>query len=674
MKSIHPGSRRRKIILYYSLAVVLPAIILGYLAYRGIRNDQAFREKESRRKLELNSQAFFTAIDSSFVQFINELSADSMLSLSTKDDPSLLAFFVKDSKGSKRLISHRMLYLPDELLPIKNVQLSPVINLKDGVRLEFIEYRFSEALRFYQNIILKSTNPAEKIQALIASARLYNKMNQPDRAQELYEHIMKKYPGSLLNGQIPLGLIAGLEILKINQTIGETDELRNRSRQCLEFLLHPSCEYDENQFILFYESFKEIIPKTDPVIDSLFTELDTQIARTDYLIRILGEPNMITSNGKIQSKVGKNGMSIIPFNSTNLVAIYLTRTENNGDQTNMVIDFPVYLKSISEKLIQKLDPNASINVKIEDNSGRLIFSKVINEETSYLSFAFPGNLPQWKLLLSENKHGFIATLLIAGSGIYLVIFILIALLMVLGFVFTLYTLNEELRLNKMKSEFISNVSHELKSPLTSIRIMTEMLHHKRVQTEERKSIYYSVMMKESERLSHLIDNILDFSRMEDDRKKYNFIDVDMDDLLPKFVESIREKLQEAKFNIRYSCPDQVPVIKADKNALLQVFYNLVENAIKFSGTSRKIDIKLFLEEDELLICVKDYGIGIPSKDQEKIFDRFYRGDEPQRMGIKGSGIGLTIVKNIMEAHNGSLTLESKTGEGSTFCVHLPINK
>ncbi|MDP3354013.1 MAG: HAMP domain-containing sensor histidine kinase [Flavobacteriaceae bacterium] len=674
MKPINPGSRRQKIILYYTLAVVLPGIILGYMALRGIRNDQALREKESRRKLELDSQSFFTAIDSSFVQLMNELTGDSTFSLSTKDDPSLLAFFVKDNKGSKRLISHRMLYLPDELRTNQPAQLDPANNLKDGVRLEFIESRFSEAIRFYQNIILKSTNPTEKIQALIASARLYNKMNQPDRAKELYEYIRKEYSGSLLNGQIPLGLIAGLEILKINQTIGETDELRKHSRQCLDLLLHPSSEYNKNQFDLFYESFKVIIPKTDSVIDSLFTELDTQRARTDYLIRILGEPNMINSNGKIQTKVGKNGMSIIPFNSTNLVAIYLSRTKNNGNQTNMVFDFPVYLKSISEKLIRKLDPNASINVKIEDNEGRLIFSKVINEETNYLSFTFPENLPQWKLLLSENKPGFIATLLIAGSGIYLVIFILIALLMVLGFVFTLYTLNEELRLNKMKSEFISNVSHELKSPLTSIRMMTEMLHHKRVPTEERKSIYYSVMMQESERLSHLIDNILDFSRMEDNRKKYNFIDLDIDDLLAKFVESIGERLQETKFNISYNCPDQIPLITADKNALLQVFYNLVENAIKFSGTSRKIDISLFLEENELLICVKDYGIGISTKDQEKIFDRFYRGDEPQRMGIKGSGIGLTIVKNIMEAHKGSLTLESKIGEGSTFCVHLPINK
>jgi hypothetical protein len=100
MKSTNPGSRRQKIILYYTLAVVLPGIILGYMAYRGIRNDQALREKESRRKLEMNSQAFFTAIDSSFVQFMNEQTADSILSLLKKGDPSLLALFVKDTSGS----------------------------------------------------------------------------------------------------------------------------------------------------------------------------------------------------------------------------------------------------------------------------------------------------------------------------------------------------------------------------------------------------------------------------------------------------------------------------------------------------------------------------------------------------------------------------------------------
>lgn len=673
MKATNPGSRRRKIILYYTLAVVLPGIVLGYLAYRGIRNDQALREKENLRRLEMNSRAFFNEIDTSFVQFINKQTADSMLSGAGQGDPSLLALYVKDSIGLKKLITHQLLYLPAELLTIKPEQLNPPSIMQEGRRLEFIGQRYRDALSFYLDVTLKTRNPSEKIQALVASARLYNKMNQPERAKALYDEMRKDYPENLLNGQIPVALMASLEILKINQTRGENDELRNNSRQCIELLLHPTCEYDMNQFDMFYQSFREIIPKTDPVIDSLFQEIDTQRARTDYLIGILNGPDLIETTSNNHFKNDKNELSSIPINTSELTAVCLSWNKNNSIQISIVIDFPIYLRSISEKLIKKLDPGPSINLKIEDDNGTLIFSRVLTEETGYLSFPFPENLPKWELLLSESNPGFIATLFKTGSGIYLFIFILIALFMILGFAFTMYTLNVELRLNKLKSEFISNVSHELKSPLTSIRIMTEMLHHNRVQTEERKSAYYSAMLEESEHLSHLIDNILDFSRMDDDRKKYDFTDVNLDKLLLKFLESIRERIQEPGFDIRYYRTDQVPVIKADNNAILQVFYNLVDNAVKFSGTSRQIDISLFSGDDELQFCVKDYGIGISGKDREKIFDRFYRGEETQRLGIKGSGIGLTIVQKIIEAHKGHLTVESNPGEGSTFCVHLPIN-
>ncbi|TFG91273.1 MAG: HAMP domain-containing histidine kinase [Candidatus Atribacteria bacterium] len=674
MKPTNPGSRRQKIILYYILAVVLPGIILGYMAYRGIRNDQALREKESLRRLEINSQTFFSAIDRGFVRFMNEQAADSMPVISGKADPSLLALFVSDSSGSIKLIYHQLLYLTSELMTIRPEQLNPPTSLEEGIHLEFAEQRFSEALRFYQGKVLKTTDPIEKIQSVVASARLYNKMNQPYRAKDLYEEIRKDYPGRLLNGEIPLGLIAGLEILKINRVIGDNDEMRNNSRQYLEFLLHPPCEYDKNQFDMFYQSFKDIIRGTDPEIDSLIREVDIHRVRTDFLIQILRRPDLIATSENDHFKGGEDEMACIPFNSNELAAVYLARGKNKEMQTCMVIDFQDYLKSNSNELIQKLDPNSSINIKIEDNNGRPVFSRIITEGTGYLSFPFPENLPQWKLLLSEKRPGFVASLMKAGSGIYLFAFILIAIFMLLGFIFILYTLNIELRLNKLKSEFISNVSHELKSPLTSIRMMTEMLHHNRVESEERKSAYYSAMLEESEHLSHLIDNILDFSRIEDDRKKYDFVDVNLDELLKKFLNSTRESLPEPGFDIRYNSHEQVPLIKADQNAILQVFYNLVDNAIKFSGTSTHIDINLFSRDDELLICVKDYGIGISPKDQEKIFDRFYRGEEPHRLGIRGSGIGLTIVKKNIEAHNGYMTIESKPGEGSLFCVHLPINK
>ena len=427
MKPVNPGSRRRKIILYYILAVVLPGIFLGYMAFRGIRNDQALREKESRKKLETNSQTFFAAIDSSFVQFMNKHTADSILFSPRQGDSSMLALFVTDASGSKKLIAHQLLFLPAELLAVKPEELNPPVSLKEGLRLEFIGNRFPEALRFYQDMNLQTADTEEKIQAMVASARLYNKMNQPARAKDLYDKIRKDYPGRLLNGQIPLGLIAGLEILKITLSIGDKEEISDNSRNCLELLLHPRCEYGVNQFDLFYQSFKEIIPETDRVTDSLFDELDIQRARTGSLIRMLTGPEPDADNGNNHLK-GDNGISIIPVNSAELAAVYLSCSKNDDLQTVMVIDFLTYMKSISDKLIQKLDPDYSINIKIEDNNGRVIFSRIIGESAGYLSFPFPKNLPEWKLLLSENKPGFIATLLKAGSGnIFLFLFLLLSL-------------------------------------------------------------------------------------------------------------------------------------------------------------------------------------------------------------------------------------------------------
>lgn len=650
----------------------MPGILLGYMASRGIRNDQALREKENLRKFEVNSQTFFSEIDSSLVEFMDGRTADSMLSHPGPGDSSILVFFVIDSGGLKKLIMHQLLYLPAELLTVKKILLSLPASMKVGQRLEFTERKYLEALRFYQDKLLNTINTSEKIQALAAQARLYNKMNKPGQAKSLYDEIRKNYPDSLLNGEIPTGLMASLEILKINDKNGERDEMRINSRQFLEFLLHPPVEYGKNQFDMFFMSFKELSPVAEPATDSLSREIEIKRALTDYLIRIITRPDLITTGGKNEFKYGKNGITGMPVISSEVTAIYLSQDINNGLQVGIVIDFTSYLKSISGKLIQKLDPDPSINLKIEDNNGRPVFSRIISNDSGYLTFPFPENLPKYKLLLSENKPGFMATLFKAGSGIYLLIFILIALFMLLGFIFIIYTLNVEFRLNKMKSEFISNVSHELKSPLTSIRMMTEMLHNKRVETEERKSAYYSAMLEESEHLSHLIDNILDFSRMEDDRKKYIFTDLDLNELIMKFLESIRERLTELGFNISYNHPDQVPLIRADKDAMLQVIYNLVDNAIKFSGTSRQIDIGLVPKADELQFCVKDYGIGIPGIDHEKVFERFYRSEKAQMSGIKGSGIGLTIVKKITEAHSGHLTIESSPGKGSTFTISFPL--
>ena len=161
--------------------------------------------------------------------------------------------------------------------------------------------------------------------------------------------------------------------------------------------------------------------------------------------------------------------------------------------------------------------------------------------------------------------------------------------------------------------------------------------------------------------------------MEDDRKNYQFRDTDYLAELSTWIEVFQDRNKNHAVKITQQFPDNLPSINIDQDAMQQVIFNLLDNAVKYDGDSRRIDVWVEQKGKEIITCVKDYGMGISKKEQERIFDRFYRSEEILDKGIRGSGIGLTIVKRIVEAHHGSINLESEPGKGSTFCVHLPVN-
>jgi signal transduction histidine kinase len=259
-----------------------------------------------------------------------------------------------------------------------------------------------------------------------------------------------------------------------------------------------------------------------------------------------------------------------------------------------------------------------------------------------------------------------------GTGIFLYIFIAIVIILVCGLFFTLQTVNNELHLSKMKSYFISTVSHEFKSPLTSIRQMAEMLVHDRVPSPEKQRKYYTSILKQSERLSHLINNILDFSKMEEGKRLFLLEKADITPVVRDIVEIFRQHTADQGFLIDLVIPEPLPDVVFDREAMEQVIHNLLDNACKYSGDSRKIEVHLLSQGNKIIISVRDYGIGIQKEDLDKIYSRFYRAGEELTQAVKGSGIGLTIVKQIVEAHNGEITVVSSPGKGSTFTVRLPL--
>jgi signal transduction histidine kinase len=226
----------------------------------------------------------------------------------------------------------------------------------------------------------------------------------------------------------------------------------------------------------------------------------------------------------------------------------------------------------------------------------------------------------------------------------------------------------------MKSDFVSTISHEFKSPLTSIRQLAEMLHSGRVPSEERRQKYYDVLLEQSERLSLLTENVLNFAKMEEGRKEFIFEETDIKSLLEDLVSSNQERVRHAGFNIQLEAGVSLGTVMTDRDAIVQAVNNLIDNAIKYSGKIKRIEVKAYKEDQNLAVSVKDFGVGIKKEDSDKIFDRFYRGgDELTRM-VKGSGLGLTLVKQIAEAHHGSVQVDSEPGQGSTFSIKLPLEE
>jgi signal transduction histidine kinase len=232
----------------------------------------------------------------------------------------------------------------------------------------------------------------------------------------------------------------------------------------------------------------------------------------------------------------------------------------------------------------------------------------------------------------------------------------------------------EMHLSRLKSDFVANVSHELKTPLALIRLFAETLELGRVANDDKARQYYRVINKESQRLTQLINNILDFSRIEAGRKEYRFAPTDVARMVSETVESYRFQIEQQGFKLELALQEGLPLVEADQEALSQALLNLMNNAIKYSSDDKWVRLEVGQVDGRLAIAVSDHGIGIPKSEQKKIFEKFYRGEDSLVHETKGSGLGLPLVQHIMEAHGGEVDVESAPGKGSTFILSLPVTQ
>lgn len=314
---------------------------------------------------------------------------------------------------------------------------------------------------------------------------------------------------------------------------------------------------------------------------------------------------------------------------------------------------------------------SALTITISDENSGILFSNAPAQNGYFLESSMDRPFSNWKVrvgLKNTNidelaRNSFLHS---AGATVLVLLFLLI------GMALTIRATDREARLAQAKSNFVSNVSHELKTPLSLLSLFSEILELGRVNSEEKKTEYYRIIRHESLRLNKMIDNILDFSKIEAGRKTYVFAEGDMAEVIEHVLSSYRYQIINSGFDVQTNTQPDLPPVSIDRDAMEQAISNLLDNAIKYSRDVKQLSITTERRGSDLSVEIADRGIGIPRAEQAKVFEKFYRVGNGLVHDVKGSGLGLSLVKHIVEAHNGTITVESEVGKGSRFTILLPL--
>jgi signal transduction histidine kinase len=699
----------KRIPLLFFLGIGIPCLLLGYLAFRGIQNDQALLEKErlneQRKVLELITRSVEENIlkaEQTFLyiiaghQEINQPGQIRSMDSLKKQNPLVEEVFFSDNSGKIHLPVAKLLFLPNGSTQSFSVTSRTNVSIRKvqtGQQLEFQQKNYQKALAIYQQVFEQVSDPQMKGELLSAIARVQKKSNLFRDAEKTYEAISRDYSNVQTSGGVSLGLAARLELSSLSIALDDTLSAIKTFLNLYKDLLNREWTLEKAQYDYFSQHTKESIddiisqaPLAEPLepVQSAFAILKTQENNQRKITeRLLTFQESATKDLKAKFPLNPEELRSFPRRFTlesreqTYFVSLLGQYTGNGSQVNEIRGLLLNADYLRDSLLyQVLQSNVYSGktawiVKGRDDKTILMSEKPPSGSITVRS-TFKGGFPPWSVEFYQQNPDLFETFLISQRGIYFYVFFLLAGILIFGLILTNRTVSHELELSKMKSDFVSTVSHEFKSPLSSIRQLAEMLQSGRVPSEDRRRQYYDVLVEQSERLSLLIDNILDFAKIEEGRKKFNFEIVDIGLLLLEIVSTIQDSIRHKEFVIKVEIEENLQSIMVDRAAITQAITNLIDNAIKYSGDAKNILVRAFAENQYLIITIKDFGVGIRKEEIDKVFERFYRGGDALTRTVKGSGLGLTLVKQIVEVHNGNVNVESKPGDGSTFSIRLPL--
>ena len=634
--------------LLFVLAVVIPCLALGVIAIRSINREKAFIEMRLQRTIDAELVHMVSLLNAD-LERINEELVSSLTGKEFSSPQTALAGW----KARSGLVGVPFLLSPD--LKIVWPSLSGMLSEDERAFLnwnrEFITGR--APIPVYQNIALVYKDEITKTQE-----SLDKKMQVVPEAATLAEESPVFSPE---RARLP---VPQEEKTGIRAPKNRVEEVQVEQKAISDFERSPDLRksvYDQAR-----EKGQQTAQRTVTPGASLSPEKKAPLEESIFI----SEPQSF--NEITQGR--ENGL--IPRFIQNELTLLFWKKDPSGGFIGCVIDGETLRGRLAGLL-----PNIYTPVRILtilDENGRPLITPDENDRLDWrrplAAREISEKLPRWEVAAYLSSPDAVASRANLTALILwiLVLFLLVA--MATGGTYILNTLRSEMLLARQKTTFVANVSHELKTPLTSLRMFAEMLKERRQPDPEKQEKYLDLMVSETERLTRLINNVLDFARMERGERKYEKKRLEVALLCEGLIEGQRVRLEHNGFKVTFQNDLGEAFIEGDEEALKQAILNLLSNAEKYGGEARRIDVDVTGTADSVLINVKDRGIGVSPGEVKKIFQEFYRADDSPTARVRGSGLGLPIALRIIRDHGGDIHYFPRDEGGSVFQIRLPRKK
>ncbi len=682
---------RNRILLSFVFGIALPSGLLAYLAFRGIQNDQALVEREQRTRLQEIAVQIRRAVEgrldgleqalASVIASADSLGSDVLAGVDRLvwEEPLVQAVFSVEPAGPLRVVATRGLRFemePEQRAPASTTD-EWTASFHAARTREFRSGDLQGSLMSYQRLTVRAANDRERGEALNAVARVQRKLGNLANGGETYKEIRDGFGHVRMPSGLPLGAAAGLEYGAILLEAGDSVSGANAYLEFYQSLV-------DGRWSVTPAHFEMLAGRARQVLEGI-ARSDAFLSYGDTVAGLIAAERVSREHAESLLEFQVVARSQLDVGGGN-VRRSLVGPGGRAFHTVLLIHRPSGAASIGWGLLLDVGAFARdiVQAPLPDHAGRVVWAlRTQSGDTLAASGAAPpsgslavtaslGDFPPWSLQLSPQAIGLAENFLISRRAVYLYAFVLLAGILLFGLVLTIRSITRELELARMQSDFVSTVSHEFKSPLTAIRQLAEMLKADMVPSEDRRRRYYDVLVEQSERLSMLIDNVLDFARMDEGRREMSRAAVDVRSLVEDIVTEAQHRVVHEGFTVRAELEDQLPRAFLDADAIRQALNNLIDNGVKYSGSSREVVVRSFRENAHIVIAVRDFGIGLAPEEANKVFDRFYRGGGELTRSVKGTGLGLTLVKQIVGAHGGDVHVHSELGRGSTFSMRLPL--